>query len=204
MARHLNPLCDGRLIKFESRSRLLRGCESASCIQTRESNIQLNQVRLQFFEFSSLSRPTLCPVPVRTRNCGLAGFEVEIMMVPSRGPSMAGLKVTSMAQVPPAGKVDGHVFVSAKSMPEVLMSRTVRSELLMLVRVAILDALVAPTGTEPKSRFGGVSLTTLEAFAFNTTKMQSNLVRHEFTVSPWTTNEGKQTHPFRPRCHSFL
>ena len=100
-------------------------------------------------------------------------------MVPIRGPSMAGLKVTSMAQLPPAGKEDGHVLVSAKSMPEALMSPTVRAELLVLVRVAMLGGLVLPTGTEPKSSFGGVSLTTLEAFAFNTTKMQSIPVRHE-------------------------
>jgi len=125
-------------------------------------------------------------VPVRTRNCGLAGSEVEIMMVPIRGPSMAGLKVTSMAQLPPAGKVDGHVLVSAKSIPETLMSRTVRAELPMLARVVILDGLVVPTGIEPKSSVGGVSLSTLEAFAFNTTTMQSIPVRHEFTVSPWT------------------
>jgi len=103
-------------------------------------------------------------------------------MVPIRGPSMAGLKVTSIAQLPPAGRLDGHVLVSAKSMPEALMSRTVSAELLMLVRVAILDRLVVPTGTEPKSSFRGVSLTTLEAFAFNTTKTQSTPVPHEFTV----------------------
>jgi len=126
------------------------GCERESCIQIREPNIGLNQVRLRFFDFSepSLSCPTFCPVPVRTRNCGLAGSEVEIMMVPIRGSSMAGLKVTSVAQLPPAGKVDGHVLVSAKSMPEALMSRTVRAELLVLVRVAILGRLVVPTGTE--------------------------------------------------------
>jgi len=161
---------------------------------------------VQFFDFSepSLSCATFCPVPVRTRNCGLAGSEVEIMIVPIRGPSMAGLKVTPMAQLPPAGKVDGQVLVSAKSMPEALMSRTVRAELLVLVRVAILGGLVVPTGTEPKASFGGVSLTTLEAFAFNTTKMLSTPVRHDFTVSPWTANEGKQAHWFRPRCHSFL
>ena len=105
-------------------------------------------------------------------------------MVPIRGPSMAGLKITSMAQVPPAGKVDGHVLVSAKSIPETLMSRTVRAELPMLMRVAILGGLVVPTGIEPKSSIGGVSLSTLEAVAFNTTTMQSTRVRHEFTVSP--------------------
>jgi hypothetical protein len=107
-------------------------------------------------------------------------------MVPIRGPSMAGLKVTSMAQLPPAGKLDGHVLVSAKSMPEALMSRTVRAELLMLVSVAVLSGLAVPTGSEPKSSIGGVSLSTLEAFAFNMTTMQSTPVRHEFTVSPWT------------------
>jgi hypothetical protein len=108
-------------------------------------------------------------------------------MVPIRGPSMAGLKVTSIAQFPPAGKLDGHVLVSAKSIPEALMSRTIKAELLMLVSVAVLSGLAVPTGSEPKSSFGGVSLTTLEAFAFNTTTMQSTRVRHEFTVSPWTT-----------------
>jgi hypothetical protein len=97
---------------------------------------------------------------------------------------MAGLKVTSIAQFPPADKLDGHVFVSAKSIPETLMSRTVRAELPMLVRVVILDGLVVPTGIEPNSSVGGVSLSTLEAVAFNTTTMQSTRVRHEFTVSP--------------------
>jgi hypothetical protein len=106
-------------------------------------------------------------------------------MVPIRGPSMAGLKLTSIAQFSPAGKLDGHVLVSAKSMPEALMSRTVTAELLMLVSVAVLSGLAVPTGSEPKSSFGGVSLTTLEAFAFNTRKTQSIPVRHEFTVSPW-------------------
>jgi hypothetical protein len=141
---------------------------------------------------------THCPVPARTRNCGLAGSEVEIMIVPSRGPSMAGLKATSMAQLAPAGKVDGHVLVSAKSMPEALMSRMVTSELPMLLRVAILGGLVVPTGTEPKSSLGGVRVTTLEAFAFNTAKTQSNPVRHEFTVSPCATNKRKPTYWFRP------
>jgi hypothetical protein len=128
---------------------------------------------------------THCPVPVSTRNCGLAGSEVEIMMVPIRGPSIAGLKVTSIAQFPPAGKLDGHALVSAKSMPEALMSRTVTAELLILVSVAVLSGPAVPTGSEPKSSFGGVSLTTLEAFAFNTRKTQSIPVRHEFTLSPW-------------------
>ena len=58
-------------------------------------------------------------------------------MVPIRGPSMAGLKVTSIAQFPPAGTLDGHVLVSAKSMPEALMSRTVTAELLMLVVLCV-------------------------------------------------------------------
>ena len=53
------------------------------------------------------------------------------------------------------------------------MSRTVRAELLMLVSVAVLSGLAVPTGSEPKSSFGGVSLTTLEAFAPNTGKTQS-------------------------------
>jgi len=116
-------------------------------------------------------------------------------MVPIRGPSMAGLKVTSIAQAPPAGKLDGHVLVSAKSMPEALMSRTVRAESLMLVSVAVLSGLAVPTGSEPKSSFGGVSLTTLEAFAFNVRKTQSNPVCHEFTVSPWPPNAG-----YTPDC----
>jgi hypothetical protein len=54
---------------------------------------------------------------------------------------MAGLKITSIAQFPPEGKLDGHVLVSAKSMPEALMSRTVTAELLMLVSVAVLSGL---------------------------------------------------------------
>jgi len=124
-------------------------------------------------------------VPVSTRNCGLAGSEVEMMMVPIRGPSMAGLKITSIAQFPPEGRLDGHVLVSAKSMPEALMSRTVTAELLMLVSVAVLSGLAVPTGCGSKSSCGGVSLTTLEAFAFNTRKTQSITIRHEFTLSPW-------------------
>jgi hypothetical protein len=122
-------------------------------------------------------------VPVSTRNCGLAGSEVEMMMVPIRGPS--GLKITSIAQFPPEGKLDGHVLVSAKSMPEALMSRTVTAELLMLVSVAVLSGLAVPTGCGSNSSFGGVSLTTLEALAFNTRKTQSITIRHEFTLSPW-------------------
>jgi hypothetical protein len=77
------------------------------------------------------------------------------------------------------------VLVSAKSIPETLMSRTVTAELLMLVSVAVLSGLAVPTGSEPKSSFGGVSLTTLEAFASNTRKTQNTPARHEFTLSPW-------------------
>ncbi len=96
---------------------------------------------------------------------------------------MAGLKVTSMAQLPPAGKLDGQVLVSEKSMPEALMSRTLTTVVLMLVSVAILSGLSMPTGREPKSSFAGVSSTTLTAFVFNTRRTQSIPMRHEFTVS---------------------
>ncbi len=123
------------------------------------------------------------PAPVSTRSRGLAGSEVETMMVPSRGPSMAGLKVTSIAQLPPAGKLDGQVLVSEKSMPEALMSRTVTAELLILLSVAVLGGLAVPTGRESKSSFAGVSSSTLTAFVFNTRRTQSIPVCHEFTVS---------------------
>jgi hypothetical protein len=88
-----------------------------------------------------------------------------------------------MAQLPPAGKLNGQVLVSEKSMPEALMSRTINAELLVFVRVAVLGWLGVPTGSKPKSSFAGVIPTTLAAFVFNTSRMQSIPVCHEFTMS---------------------
>jgi hypothetical protein len=106
-----------------------------------------------------------------------------MIIVPIRGPSIAGLKITSMAQLPPAGKLNGQVLVWEKSMPEALMSRTVNAELLVLVTVPVLGWLAVPTGSKPKSSFAGVSPTTLAAFVFNTSRTQSIPVCHEFTMS---------------------
>ena len=77
------------------------------------------------------------------------------------------------------------MLVSAKSMPEALMSRTVTPGLLMLVSVAVLSGLSVPKLDFDPQPVGGISLTTFEAFAFNTRKTQSITIRHEFTLSSW-------------------
>ena len=77
-------------------------------------------------------------MPVSTRKWGLAGSESVMMMVPSLGPGIAGLNVTSIVQFAPNGKLPLQVSVSVKSMPEALMSRMRMAELLVLVRMAVL------------------------------------------------------------------
>jgi hypothetical protein len=48
-----------------------------------------------------------------------------------------------------------------------------------------LSGLAVPKLDFDPQPVGGVSLTTLEAFAFNTRKTQSITIRHEFTLSSW-------------------
>jgi hypothetical protein len=60
------------------------------------------------------------------------------MMIPSLGPVIAGVNVTSIVQLAPNGKLPLQVSVSVKSMPEALMSRMRMAELLVLVRMAVL------------------------------------------------------------------
>jgi len=117
---------------------------------------------------------------------GLPGPESEMMTVPSRGWLIAGLNVTSTAHAAPAAKLDGQVLVSAKSIPETVMSLIVKGEVPVLVRVALFGSPETPTGCDPKSILSGASKTMLEvlpdreplmapscAFAANATTMQA-------------------------------
>lgn len=61
-----------------------------------------------------------------------------MMIVPSLGPVIAGVNVTSIVQFPPGGKLFLQVSVSVKSMPEARMSRMRMVESLVLARVAAL------------------------------------------------------------------
>jgi hypothetical protein len=77
-------------------------------------------------------------------------------------PVALGVKVTEMLQLPPAGTDAPHVLVSANSLlfgPVTLMDVMVKLAAPVLVNIETCGVLVAPIGSLPKLRLGGVSIT---------------------------------------------
>lgn len=60
-----------------------------------------------------------------------------MITVPNRGSFIAGLKVTLITQLDPGLNCSGQVLVSAKSMPETVMSLISKRVLLVFVRVLL-------------------------------------------------------------------
>ena len=83
-------------------------------------------------------------------------------MAPSRLPFAAGVKVTLMRQLPPAGTLDAQVLVCAKSpalTPVGIIPLMFRATPPVLVRVIGCDPLCVPTRCLPKLMLDGTSCT---------------------------------------------
>jgi hypothetical protein len=81
-----------------------------------------------------------------------------MLTVPRRGPEIAGLQVTEMVQLAPAARLAPQVLVSAKSMPEVRMSRICKSALPLLVMVMVWGEPTVSTGCGWNVRAAGVTV----------------------------------------------
>ena len=84
------------------------------------------------------------PIPAKLTMWGPLGEPSGIVKIPDRMPSVVGVKVTVMVQVPSAPIMEPQLFVWAKS-PVVLMPATEIGELLLFVRVSIREGLIVPT-----------------------------------------------------------
>jgi hypothetical protein len=86
---------------------------------------------------------------------GLVGSDAVITSVPSRDQEMAGLNLTSTAQLAPGDRLELQVLVSEKSTPEMSMSLSASTVTVGLVRVTVAGGPSVPTGRSPKSSSPG-------------------------------------------------
>src|SRR5438552_3136691 len=77
-----------------------------------------------------------------------------IASVPASGPAAVGVKVTLMAQLPPAATLDPQVLVSAK-LPVTVMPEIAKGADAEFVRVAVSEGLVVPIPWLPRLRLDG-------------------------------------------------
>ena len=97
-------------------------------------------------------------VPESDTVCGLPVAESAIVMVAVLVPVAAALKVTLIAQLTPAAKLDPQSLVWAKSValaPATVMLVTLNAALPELVRVIVCAVVVAPTPWLEKVRAMG-------------------------------------------------
>lgn len=95
------------------------------------------------------------PVPVRGTCCGPVKSGSPMLRVAVRVPVAAGVKVTEMVQVPPAGTLVAQVLVWTKSLalvPEIEMLVMGRAVVATLLKVMTFAALVVPTVCAAKVR----------------------------------------------------
>src|SRR5581483_4804265 len=89
------------------------------------------------------------PVPVRLTVCGLFGALSNTSSVAVRVPVAAGVNVTLMVQLPPAGTLAPQVLLgvakSPGSAPLKLMLLMFNATLRLLISVTVCAALVVPT-----------------------------------------------------------
>src|ERR1700733_8101359 len=123
--------------------------------------------------------------------CGLAASDVLITSVPSRDPEMAGLNLTSTAQLAPGDRLELQVLVSEKSIPEMRTSLGAIGVAVWLVRVTVAGGPSVPTGRSPKSSSPGEIVTAGWAAA-----------GEESRVSPAVAPRNKATHIARV-SHAF-
>jgi hypothetical protein len=114
-------------------------------------------------EVSEVVVGLVTPIAVKLIVCGLSGALSVIVTCPVRVPTTAGVKVTEMLQLPPAGMDVPQLLVSAKSpllAPLTLMDEMASVPLPVLVRVETCVVLVVPTVWLPKLRIRGEIVTT--------------------------------------------
>lgn len=99
------------------------------------------------------------PVPRRLTRCGLPLALSASVSAPVRFPSVVGVNVTLVVQLPLAATEPPQLFVWAKS-PLALIVRLVKGPLPVLVRVMDCAALVVETDCPAKVRLVGERLTT--------------------------------------------
>ena len=97
------------------------------------------------------------PVPERLTTCVLpeTPLLLSVMLsVPVSGPVEAGVKVTLMAQLLPAARLEPQVLVSAK-LPLAVIELMVSAAVPVFERVTVCAALVVPCSWLPKLRLTG-------------------------------------------------
>lgn len=99
------------------------------------------------------------PLPVRTVTCGLPAALSVAVKVPSTEPPVVGVNVTPTVQLAPAARLAPQVLLAIAKPALAVMPAMLTDALPPFVRVAVLAALVAPTGTVPKSNSLGDQLT---------------------------------------------
>ena len=89
--------------------------------------------------------------------CGLPRVLSVILTAALRGPVTPGVKITEIAQLALAARLEPQVVVSAKSVsfgPAMDMSPITTGSVPLLVRVSVWEALEAPTRWVLNLRFG--------------------------------------------------
>jgi hypothetical protein len=96
------------------------------------------------------------PVPLSCTDCGLPAALSVMERLPLRAPVAVGVNVTAMLHVSPAGSVEAHVLVSAKS-PEAAMLEIAKAAVPEFFRVIDCAALATPSAWLPNSSCAGVT-----------------------------------------------
>src|SRR6266568_3815869 len=105
------------------------------------------------------------PVPVRLAVCGLLLAVSETVNVAARDPDTVGLKTMLIVQPVDAARLLPHVLLAIVKSPGFVpvkeMLLIVIAELVLLASVAVCDALVEPTLTDPNEKDVGLMETVL-------------------------------------------
>src|SRR5437868_3771604 len=112
------------------------------------------QIVTDGFTLEGVQEDPVPPVPERATVCGLLGSESVSVSVPVRVPVAVGVKVTSTAQLAPAGRLAPQSWLWEKS-PLVAMEVKVTAFAVPLLTFTVWGALLLPRFCEANVKLAG-------------------------------------------------